>query len=138
MQLVCKTGNKSTGAPGPTRNSPCFALSILLNNLVDNAIRHAPGSTVNLSIRREGQNVILEVSDDGPGIPEAEHGRVLERFFWGQGEKLPEGSGLGLSIVAKIAEQHRAGLILDSGAGGRGLSVRLNFRAFEMDDRDGR
>lgn len=104
------------------------ALSILLNNLVDNSIRHAPGSTINLSVRRDGQAVVLEVSDDGPGIPEAERGRVLERFYRGQGEKLPQGSGLGLSIVAKIAEQHRAGLTLDSGPGGQGLCVRLSFR----------
>ncbi len=105
------------------------ALGILLNNLVDNAIRHAPGSTINLSVWRDGQEVILEVSDDGPGIPEAERERVLERFYRGQGEKLSQGSGLGLSIVAKIAERHRAGLVLDSGPGGQGLCVRLSFRA---------
>jgi len=107
------------------------ALRILLNNLVDNAIRHAPGSTINLSVLRDGQNVVLEVSDDGPGIPVGERGRVLERFYRGPGEKLPQGSGLGLSIVAKIAEQHRAELILDTATGGRGLTVRISFRASE-------
>ncbi|MFZ5956797.1 ATP-binding protein [Pseudomonas knackmussii] len=103
------------------------ALRILLNNLVDNAIRHAPGGTIDLTVRREGSEAILEVTDNGPGIPEAERARVLERFYRGVGEKAPQGSGLGLSIVARIAERHGARLALGAGAEGRGLQVRVYF-----------
>lgn len=101
------------------------ALRILLNNLVENAIRHAPGGIIDLSVRREGETVILEVRDNGPGIPEIERARVLERFYRGVSEKSAQGSGLGLSIVARIAEQHGATLSLHSGPDGRGLWVRV-------------
>lgn len=98
-----------------------------LANLVRNAVHYGarPG-TVTVSVaRREGQ-VVLAVEDDGPGIPEAERGRVLERFH-----RLPgspgQGAGLGLPIVRQIAETHGASLHLLDGAGGRGLRVELRF-----------
>ncbi|SDH31945.1 ATP-binding protein [Pseudomonas panipatensis] len=114
------------------------ALRILLNNLVDNAIRHSPGGTIDLAVRREGDGAILEVTDDGPGIPEAERARVLERFYRGAGQKSAQGSGLGLSIVARIAERHGARLSFGPGADGRGLQVRVHFPAVASARLDGK
>ncbi|MCG5076734.1 ATP-binding protein [Paraburkholderia tagetis] len=105
-------------------------LRVLLNNLVDNAIRYAGAhARVDVVVRQEGPCPVLEVSDNGPGIPEADRARVWERFYRGSGHaaQAVSGSGLGLSIVRRIAEQHQASVTLDSGPDGRGLIVRVRF-----------
>lgn len=105
-------------------------LRVLLNNLVDNAIRYAgEGARVDVSARVDGTTPVLEVADDGPGIPEAERADVWERFYRGEGAQAAtsSGSGLGLSIVKRIAEQHRATVSLSTTRGGRGLTVAVRF-----------
>ncbi|MDB5774080.1 MAG: hypothetical protein JWP38_213 [Herbaspirillum sp.] len=100
-------------------------LRILLNNLVDNAIRYAgTQARVDVAVRQDGATATLEVSDNGPGISEADRARVWERFYRGNGHAT-FGSGLGLSIVKHIAEQHGATVSLDVGADGKGLTVRI-------------
>lgn len=100
---------------------------VLLRNLVDNAVRYTPeGGRVDVSVRSEGERVVLSVTDSGPGIPPEERERVLERFYRGRGSS-EEGSGLGLSIVARIAELHGAELSLADGLDGAGLAVRVAF-----------
>jgi two-component system sensor histidine kinase TctE len=82
----------------------------LLSNLIDNALRYtpAPGSvTVRVRADAEQRLAILEVEDTGPGIPPAERSHVFERFYRILGSNV-EGSGLGLSIVREIAQQHDA------------------------------
>lgn len=103
------------------------ALRILLSNLVDNAIRYAlPGGTILVRVSRTAGDAILEVADDGPGIPESERPRVFDRFYRVAGTEQP-GSGLGLAIVRQVAELHRARVELGPGLGGAGLSVRVRF-----------
>jgi two-component system sensor histidine kinase QseC len=102
-------------------------LAVLLRNLLDNAVRYTPaGGEVEVSVRRADGGVVLAVVDNGPGIPEAERGRVFDRFhrLLGSGE---EGSGLGLSIVRRIADLHRAQVRLDAGPAGRGLRAEVTF-----------
>lgn len=102
-------------------------LRILLNNLVDNAIRYTGREgRIDISVRRASHGVVLEVCDDGPGIPEAERMRVTERFYRG-GNATEAGSGLGLSIVKRIAEQHGAVMSLDAGLDGKGLKAQVCF-----------
>jgi signal transduction histidine kinase len=104
-------------------------LRVLLNNLVDNAIRYAGDhARVDVAVRRDGPFVVLEVSDNGPGIPESDQARAWERFYRGSGHA-GTGSGLGLSIVRRVAEQHHATVALDTGLDGRGLTVRVRFPA---------
>jgi two-component system sensor histidine kinase QseC len=102
-------------------------LGILLRNLVDNAVRYNPaGGAVSVAVEQRDAGAVLVVEDNGPGIPAAERGRVTERFYrvLGSGE---EGSGLGLSIVQRIAELHGAVLRLGEGRDGRGLRVEVVF-----------
>jgi signal transduction histidine kinase len=100
-------------------------LRILLRNLVDNAIRYTPaGGQVMVSITER----TLSVTDTGPGIPAAERERVFDRFHRLAGQE-KEGSGLGLSIVARIAERHGAKIRLTDGEGGVGLRVEVEFPA---------
>ncbi|MGK5021170.1 ATP-binding protein [Janthinobacterium lividum] len=102
---------------------------ILARNLMDNAMRYTPaGGTLALSCRSEADGVLLCVSDTGPGIAEHLRERVFERFFRAAGAHQP-GSGLGLSIVRRIAETHGASVQLDAGPDGTGLVVTLRFPA---------
>lgn len=103
------------------------AISILIRNLVDNAIRYTPGgSLVKVIINSDETYVTLKVSDNGPGIPEELRGRVFERFFRVIGNK-STGSGLGLGIVQQIIETHDATIHLDSPPSHSGLEVTLTF-----------
>ncbi len=88
-----------------------FALGQCLRNLVDNAIRYAAGGTVRLGSREDGNQVILFVSDTGPGIPPEDVSRIFERFYRVDKARVREsespiggGSGLGLSIVRHLTE----------------------------------
>lgn len=102
------------------------ALAILLRNLVDNAVRYTPeGGKVEISMIRQTTCVLLRVADSGPGIPPDERDKVFKRFYRALGTEAP-GSGLGLSIVQRIAELHRATLVLGVSAY-NGLQVDVSF-----------
>ena len=105
------------------------ALRALLGNLVDNAIHQTPpGGVVDVEVTRCAEEVCLVVRDTGPGLPEAERGRVFDRFYRSENAR-ETGSGLGLAIVRKIAERHDARISLGDGAEGRGLEVTVRFHA---------
>ena len=106
------------------------ALHVLLRNLLDNAIKYAPAhGTVDIRIEAEaGEGARLVVEDSGPGIAEAEHGRVFDRFYRVAGTDAP-GSGLGLAIVKAVAERHRAQVELSRSPRLGGLSVAVRFPA---------
>ncbi|MBF9033081.1 HAMP domain-containing protein [Rhodobacterales bacterium HKCCE2091] len=98
-------------------------LSQALANLVENAMRHTPsGSSIRVAVEPGPR---LRVTDNGPGIPEAERGKVLERLYRLERSRTTPGHGLGLSLVAAIADLHGARLVLDDA--GPGLSVTLHF-----------
>ena len=105
-------------------------LAILLNNLVENALRYVgPGGVVDVVAERLDGAPAMRVIDNGPGISNADRPRVFERFY-----RSPEaiagsemGSGLGLAIVKAIADRHRAVVTLHPGRDGRGVDVRVVF-----------
>lgn len=102
-------------------------LARVLGNLLDNAQRHAAGE-IRATVRREGGQVVLAVSDDGAGVPEAERERIFERFVRLDDARSRDdgGAGLGLAIARDVA--HRHGGTLDVGraeAGGALFELRL-------------
>ncbi len=103
------------------------ALSVLVRNLVDNALRYTPaGGQVQVGVAREAGRVLLQVDDNGPGIPDAERERVFERFVRGSSAVQDSGSGLGLAIVRSIARRLGATVVLaDSPLGGLRVTVSL-------------
>ncbi|WP_109479648.1 ATP-binding protein [Paraburkholderia sp. C35] len=101
-------------------------IEVLLNNLIDNAIRYTPpGGKVDVILKRGSDAISLCVSDSGPGIPDAERERVFDRFYRSAGNK-EHGSGLGLAIALKIAQRHQATLSIDNNESGSGLRVTLS------------
>jgi two-component system sensor histidine kinase QseC len=100
-------------------------LAVLLRNLIDNALRYSPdGAEVRIVVQPAGDQVLLQVDDSGPGMTEADRQRLGERFFRVLGSS-QGGSGLGWSIVRRIAEAHRATIALTRSAALGGLAVRL-------------
>ncbi|HET8711211.1 MAG TPA: ATP-binding protein [Spongiibacteraceae bacterium] len=101
--------------------------SILLRNLLDNAIRYTPAdSTVIVQIEKSAGEIQVSVKDEGPGIaPEQLVGAFAP--FNRLGRSDAEGCGLGLSIVARIVELHRARIELLPGENGRGLCARVRI-----------
>ncbi len=111
-------------------NRPFLAQA--LANLIDNAIKYTPpGGAVMLRARRRSSGQVeFSVTDTGPGVPDADRARVLDRFVRLENSRTEPGSGLGLSLVAAVAEAHRGRIYLDEGPGvvddtGPGLRVAL-------------
>jgi len=103
------------------------SLAILLSNLIDNALRYTPrGGRIDVSVDRDDSGCSLGVIDTGPGITPEDRERVFDRFYRGEVNE-ESGSGLGLSIVKRIADAHRATIALDAPADGPGLVVRVHF-----------
>ncbi|MEU9376651.1 HAMP domain-containing sensor histidine kinase [Streptomyces sp. NPDC048255] len=117
-------------APVPAAGDPA-RLERALANLVDNALRHARAQVV---VRAEGSGdgwAVLEVTDDGPGIPEADRDRVFERFVRLDADRgrAGGGTGLGLAIAREIARAHGGDVrALPAPAGGARLVLRLPAR----------
>lgn len=101
------------------------ALGILIRNLVDNAIRYShENGRILVNLVKQNDEIILEVRDNGPGIPPELQARVFERFFRVLGNK-SQGSGLGLAIVQQICELHGGRIVLSSPLEGTGLIIRV-------------
>lgn len=81
---------------------------------------------VDVAIFQLGDESVLRVVDDGPGIEPAERARIFDRFYRGRNAQ-GSGSGLGLAIVKRIVERHAATIDLADAAGGRGLAVTVAF-----------
>lgn len=104
-----------------------FQMREALNNLIHNALEYG-GRGVRITVRtfaRDGE-AVLEVEDNGPGIPEAERDKVVQRFYRPAGSR-GNGSGLGLAIVRDIAASKDATLAIETPPAGRGTLVRLVF-----------
>jgi signal transduction histidine kinase len=98
------------------------ALELMLNNLIDNAIRYSADTRVlSIGARDAESSVVLTVADRGNGIPEEEKKRVMKKFFRGRHSR-PGGSGLGLAIVERIVRDH-GGTVEIQSAPGAGTSV---------------
>lgn len=106
-------------------------LGILARNLIDNALRYTDEGgriavTGRYGLRAGCAAVYLEVADNGPGVPAGERERIFARFYRAAGNGT-RGSGIGLSLVARIAQSHGAALEVGAGLDGRGLSIAVWF-----------
>jgi two-component system OmpR family sensor kinase len=111
------------------RGDPAM-LSMLVGNLLDNALRYTPqGGRIDVAVDARDGGALLTVSDNGPGIPAGERERVFERFYRGGTPQTrgTVGSGLGLSIVRRIANAHEAVVTLGDAPSGHGLVVAVQF-----------
>jgi signal transduction histidine kinase len=94
-------------------------------NLMENALRHTPpGTRVRAAVGIQGDEVVLVVEDDGPGVPPAVRDRIFERFVRGEGDH-GSSSGLGLSIVRAVADSHGGSVTLEDAHPGARFVVRL-------------
>ena len=104
------------------------ALALMLDNLVDNAIRHSRGAhQMTIRARAEGRAVVLEVCDRGGGIPPDEVRHVTRKFYRGR-QAGHGGTGLGLAIASRIVEDHQGTLTIDSQSG-VGTTMRVSIPA---------
>ena len=123
----------------PVVNADTQQLAILLNNLVDNALRHTPrGGRIDVGVSLRDGKPCITVNDSGPGIPESERALVFDRFYRGSTSQSVahangradnghhRGSGLGLAIVRAVADRHGAQVLLDESPQ-RGLHVSVQF-----------
>ena len=95
-------------------------------NLLHNAIKYTPASgDVQIRLLHRGAGLVFEVSDTGPGVASEHHDEVLQRFYRLDDARSTPGNGLGLSLVAAVAQLHRAELVL--GGSSNGLVVQLVF-----------
>ena len=105
-----------------------------LANLIDNAIKYGESCRqertprIAVSTARDGDHVIFRVADNGPGIPEADRERVLQRFVRLEESRSQPGSGLGLSLVAAVARLHHGTLELGDGNPGLVVTIRLPLK----------
>ena len=98
-----------------------------VSNLVDNALRHTPeGGTVSVSVAPTTYGATLRVRDTGEGVPEDDLGRLFERFYRPDGVRAGGGAGLGLAIVASVAERHGGRVTAENCSDG-GLAVRVEL-----------
>jgi signal transduction histidine kinase len=102
-------------------------LTQLFSNLIENALRHTPrGTHIRLSLTAANDEIVATVSDDGPGVAPEDHDKLTRRFYRGSSSRTADGHGLGLSLVASIAQLHGARLQLADA--GPGLRVAVVFR----------
>lgn len=126
----------------PIMYSDAQMLYKIASNLVSNALTHAgDGCHVDIRMRGEGDDLVLEVADDGIGIPEADQAEVFECYAQGKSERMasnPKGSGLGLYLVRAFARRlgGEVQLVSEEG-GGCSFTVRIPARLEDRDEGEG-
>jgi two-component system OmpR family sensor kinase len=107
-------------------NADEYELHEAISNLVDNALKYAPLSPVEVRVRTENGRAVVDVADRGPGLSEEERVRVFDRFYRGENRGDEEGSGLGLAIVKRAVERAGGEVTVDSQGGhGARFTIRL-------------
>ena len=112
----------------------------VITNLISNAIKYTPdGGWIQVRVRHADDNVVVEVEDNGLGIPKEAQSRLFERFYRVRTKQTEdiEGTGLGLSLVKAIVEQHAGSVEVDS-EDGRGSVFRVRLPALAEDIEEGR
>ncbi|HEY5730500.1 MAG TPA: ATP-binding protein [Anaerolineales bacterium] len=102
----------------PSLRANPVRLRQVLDNVVGNAIKYSEeDGEVKVSIHAEGDQIILQVTDNGPGIPAQDQARIFDKFYRGRNMDKQEGSGLGLAIVKSIVDAHQGRIWVESNMG---------------------
>jgi signal transduction histidine kinase len=117
-------------------NATTSEIRELFANLLDNALKHAPGSTTNAAVRRINGAVELSVTDDGPGMMADLKQRAFDRFTRGDDRGSVPGSGLGLAIVKRIVDRTRGTIELDT-VPGKGTKVFVRIPMAQVESHEG-
>ena len=113
-------------APSLRTRGDIDLLAEMLDNLLDNALRHTPaGTKVEVSLCREGSQIVASVADNGLGVPLEERERIFQRFYRLKRSAKIEGTGLGLALVAAVATLHGSRMTVEDNA--PGLRVLIRF-----------
>ena len=124
LEFEANEANESCSVPGNET-----LLAVLVRNLVDNAVRYSPPSArIQVAVHGQGGQVVWRIDDSGPGLAEADRQRLGERFFRVPGSA-ESGSGLGWSIVRRIAAVHRMALQVERSVALGGLTVSVSCQA---------
>jgi two-component system sensor histidine kinase GlrK len=132
LALRAKHLNLDVDVQDLTLNADSEKLRVMLDNLVSNAIKFSPpGGTITVSARRAGDEVELEVIDQGPGIAAEERNLVFEPFYRGRNaaDALVKGTGIGLSVVREYVQMHGGTAEVVDAAPGAHIRVRLPLAA---------
>lgn len=117
--------------PGVELYGDLFTIEVLIQNLLSNAVKYTPeGGKIMVKTETRPEGVVLQVIDNGPGIPEDQYERVFERFYRVGGDRHDlslMGCGLGLSIVKQIVDLHGASITLEKSRDTSGLCVTVVF-----------
>jgi signal transduction histidine kinase len=112
--------------PGATIRGDPELVTQMISNLLENALKHTPaGTAIIMALSKADGRWRLTVADDGPGIPESDRRKVFQRFYRLDPSRSTAGSGLGLSLVAAVAQLHDATISLADNA--PGLRVEITF-----------
>lgn len=112
--------------PGMHVRGDAELLIQMFSNLIENSIRHTPsGSTIRIAVEQQGDQATVSVRDNGEGIPREEYAKVTRRFYRVSSSRSSSGHGLGLALVAAIAELHHATLVFSDAAPGLAVSVKF-------------
>jgi signal transduction histidine kinase len=115
--------------PGLAIIANADGLNQMLLNLLDNAVKYGPrGQVIELNASREGDTAVFTIRDRGPGIPAADRRRIWDAYFrlGRDRDSAATGSGIGLAVVAQLAEMHGGSVAVDDAPGGGArFTVRL-------------
>jgi len=109
-----------------------------LVNVLENAAKFAPeGSTLSIQARQNDDELILAISDEGPGIPEDQRSQVFDMFFTGgEGDRGPHGSGLGLAICHGMVAAHGGRIRALAGPDGQGATIEIALPLIESPEQE--
>jgi len=116
--------------PGLFFSGDPLLMQILVNNLVDNAVKYSPPhSPITVMLKKEGSQAFLEIRDKGVGIPKKEYKRIFQKFYrvGNEDTRTSQGTGLGLYLCRKITRDHNMKLqVSDNSDGGTIFTIRFN------------
>jgi signal transduction histidine kinase len=116
--------------PTPPALVACHAAELgqMVGELINNAVKYAPAATITTAVRVHQDQVVVEISDDGPGLSEQERASAATRFWRAPRHSSVRGTGLGMTIVGELAAANGGRLVL-APATPQGLSARVEFPA---------